>query len=174
MLKTARLELIVCERTHLAAFSHGKDTLADLLGVQIPVSWPTFPEAFALPPGSQDESDPVWPALLFINPSAKILVGNGGFKGGPDDAGAVEIGYEIASELWNQGFATEAARAMIAYAFTHPTVQAVIAHTLAETNASNAVLQKLGMTFDGDIPDPEVGAIWRWQVSRASFGPTSS
>jgi ribosomal-protein-alanine N-acetyltransferase len=41
-----------------------------------------------------------------------------------------------------------------------------VAHTLAETNASNAVLRKAGMSFVAEVDDPEVGKAWRWRISR--------
>jgi RimJ/RimL family protein N-acetyltransferase len=41
-----------------------------------------------------------------------------------------------------------------------------VAHTLAETNASNAVLRKVGMSFVAEVDDPEVGKVWRWQISK--------
>jgi [ribosomal protein S5]-alanine N-acetyltransferase len=41
-----------------------------------------------------------------------------------------------------------------------------VAHTLAETNASNAVLRKAGMSFVAEVDDPEVGKTWRWRISR--------
>src|SRR5918998_1815477 len=74
----------------------------------------------------------------------------------------------IAVEHRNRGFATEAARAMIGYAFAHADarVEAVVAHTLAETNASNAVLRKAGMSFVAELDDPEVGKAWRWGGNR--------
>ena len=97
------------------------------------------------------------------------LVGSGGFKGGPDPDGVVEIGYEIASEYWNRGFGTQAARGMVDMAFSHAEVQAVMAHTLAEKNASNRILEKLGMQFVTEIVDPNDGPIWRWQVSRLDY-----
>lgn len=91
--------------------------------------------------------------------------------GGPDDSGAVEIGYEIAPEHRNRGFANEAAQAMIGYAFDHEEVQTVVAHTLAETNASNGVLRKAGMTFVAETDHPEVGKTWRWRLSRDEYIP---
>jgi len=120
-----------------------------------------------VPDASAFESD--WPGLFFIHPAMKTLVGSGGFKGGPDDAGVVEIGYEIASEYWNRGFGTEAARGMADIAFSRAEVQVVMAHTLAETNASNRILQKLGMKFVAEIVDPDDGPIWRWHLSRAEY-----
>ncbi len=120
--------------------------------------------------GALEEENPVLEGVvkLFVHPRGRSLVGNGGFTGDPDDSGVVEIGYEIAPEHRNRGFATEAARAMIGYAFAHADarVAAVVAHTLAETNASNAVLRKAGMSFVAEVDDPEVGKVWRWRISR--------
>jgi [ribosomal protein S5]-alanine N-acetyltransferase len=78
----------------------------------------------------------------------------------------VEIGYEIAPEHRGRGFATEAARALIDYSFAHSEVSAVVAHTLAETNASNTVLRKVGMSFVDEIDNEEVGKVWRWRIIR--------
>jgi RimJ/RimL family protein N-acetyltransferase len=61
---------------------------------------------------------------------------------------------------------TEAARGMIAYAFSHPHVTRVDVHTLAERNPSTVVLEKIGMKFAGPVIDPEDGEIWRWSLSR--------
>jgi ribosomal-protein-alanine N-acetyltransferase len=175
MIKTSNLQLLICERFHLEAIARHKDELAVLLQVTIPESWPHFPEAFSLPyDAASDSSVPTtdWHGYFFIHPADRVLIGNGGFKGEPDDAGIVEIGYEIASEYWNRGFATQAVRGMIDYAFAHPQIQAVIAHTLAETNASNRVLQKTGMKFLAELADPEEGKIWQYGISRNEYHST--
>src|SRR4028119_1412411 len=131
--------------------------------------------AFAPPEGGgsgRSERPPTdWRDYFFVHPRGRALVGNGGFTGDPDDSGVVEIGYEIAPEHRNRGFATEAARAMIGYAFAHADarVEAVVAHTLAETNASNVVLRKAGMSFVAEVDDPEVGKAWRWRISREEY-----
>ena len=174
MIKTDNLQLIIIERIHLEALSHNKSELAAILEVTIPDSWPHFPEAFSFSDNESSESNPPptnWHGYFFIQPKAKVLVGNGGFKGQPDDTGTVEIGYEIASEYWNRGFATEAVHGMIRYAFAHEEVRSVMAHTLAEKNASNSVLQKVGMKFITEVDDPEEGKIWRWQISRDEYHP---
>jgi [ribosomal protein S5]-alanine N-acetyltransferase len=169
MLKTTNLQLLKIERIHIEAFLRSKSELAKLLQVSVPDSWPTFPEAFSLPTEETRESNPPandWQGFFFIDPKNKVLVGNGGFYGLPDDSGTVEIGYEIASEYWNRGFATEAVQALIDFAFAHEEVRAVMAHTLAEINASNRVLQKVGMQFIAEIDGIEQGKTWRWQIRR--------
>ena len=52
---------------------------------------------------------------------------------------------------------------LIALAGGSPMVRQVIAHTLPEPNASTRVLQKAGMTFAGEVIDPDDGRVWRWQ-----------
>jgi RimJ/RimL family protein N-acetyltransferase len=169
MLKTTNLQLLIIERIHVEAFLRNKSELAKILRVSIPNSWPTFPEAFSIPAEESHEANPPtneWNGFFFIHQKDNVLVGNGGFYGQPDDSGTVEIGYEIAPEYWNRGFATEAVQAMINFAFAHEEVKAIMAHTLAEKNASNKVLQKVGMEFVAEIDDFEQGKTWRWQISR--------
>src|ERR671920_440773 len=168
-IRTHSLRLIAVEPFHVEALSRDKRELAEVLGVAVPEGWPQFPEAFSSPDGGprRSERPPTdWRDYFFVHQRGGSLVGNGGFTGDPDDSGVVEIGYEIAPEHRNRGFATEAARAMIGYAFAHEEVRAVVAHTLAETNASNAVLRKAGMSFEAEVDDPEVGKVWRWRISK--------
>ncbi|MFN8524271.1 MAG: GNAT family N-acetyltransferase [Chloroflexota bacterium] len=172
MITTDNLRLLSYEWAHVEALLRGKDELSALLQVTIPAGWPQFPEAFSLPteePRPAYPSPREWPGFFFLHPRERALVGSGGFKGPPDADGAVEIGYEIAPEYWNRGIATEAARGMIDYAFSQAPVGLVMAHTLAEPNASNRVLQKVGMRFVAAVEDPDEGTIWRWQIGRAEY-----
>ncbi len=172
MIKTKNLQLVIIKRDHIKALLHSKNDLAKILHVSIPADWPTFPEAFSLPDNESQTSEQHqtgWGGYFFIHPEEGALVGNGGFKGEPDDSGSVEIGYEIAPQYWNRGFATEAAKGMIDYAFTHENVKEVLAHTLAEINASNNVLQKIGMKFVTELDDPDVGKIWQWKINRNEY-----
>lgn len=173
MIKTPNLNLIIADLSHREALARGKQALGDLLGVTIPESWPTFPEAFGLPMDEETvrQTNAGWMGYLFLHPQDGVLVGNGGFVGEPDEDGTVEIGYEIASEYWNRGFATEAVRGFLDHAFSQPNVQKVIAHTLGSKNASNSVLQKVGMTYITELEDDDVGKIWQWGISKDSYHP---
>jgi len=171
-METENLELITVEPVHVEALSRGQRELAASLGVSVPDGWPEFPEAFSLPadgPRRTGRPRTDWPGYFFAYPEEGALVGNGGFAGEPDASGVVEIGYEIAPRYRNRGFATEAARAMIDHAFAHGAVRAVVAHTVAETNASNSVLRKVGMAFVAEVDHPEVGKTWRWRISKDDY-----
>jgi RimJ/RimL family protein N-acetyltransferase len=160
------IELLEVKTSHKAAIQHGPSHLQSLLKVSIPDGWPQFPEAFQ-PSGEEIASAETWPSFFFISCSENALVGNGGFAGPPDANGEVEIGFEIAPNFQNRGFATAAVKAMLDLAFSRTQTLAVVAHTLAEENASNAVLRKAGMSFVAELPNPEVGAVWRWRRNRS-------
>ena len=57
------------------------------------------------------------------------------------------------------GLASEATRGMIKYAFAHPEVGRVDAHTLPEKNASTGVLEKVGMKFMGAFMTRRMGSL---------------
>jgi RimJ/RimL family protein N-acetyltransferase len=80
----------------------------------------------------------------------------------------VEIAYGVAPEHQGQGYATEAAEAMISYAFNSGQVRIVRAHTLVAENASTRVLAKCGFRPVGEVIDPEDGLVWRWEIRRPS------
>jgi RimJ/RimL family protein N-acetyltransferase len=60
-----------------------------------------------------------------------------------------EIGWLVERGLWNQGCATEGARAVLAYAFSERKAHRVLAYCHAQNAASERVMQKLGMTREG-------------------------
>src|ERR671915_211400 len=129
-IRTDSLRLIAVEPFHVEALSRDKRELAEVLGVAVPDGGPQSPRAFAPRedggPRRSERPPTDWRDYFFVHLRGRALVGNGGFTGDPDDSGVVEIGYEIAPEHRNRGFATEAARAMIGYAFAHEEVRAVV------------------------------------------------
>lgn len=174
MIKTKNLQLRAVNQIHIDLFWRDRGELATLLQVTLPKHWPHFPDAFSPTANEPADANPGlthWRGYFFICPASKILVGNGGFKGPPDRSGTVEIGYEIAADYWHRGFATEAAQGMIDYAFAQKEVRTVMAYTLAEKNASNRVLQKVGMRYSAEVDNPKLGKIYRWQITREEYMP---
>jgi ribosomal-protein-alanine N-acetyltransferase len=96
------------------------------------------------------------------------MLGWGGYKGAPSDDGEVEIGYAIAPTFRGRGLATLAAQTIIARAFEAPRVNAILAHTLPEKNASVRVLEKLRFVFAGGVEEEGHGRVWRWRLRRSS------
>jgi RimJ/RimL family protein N-acetyltransferase len=60
-----------------------------------------------------------------------------------------EIGYWIGASSWGHGFATEASRALVAYAFDELGLHRVQGRHFIRNPASGRVLQKLGMSLEG-------------------------
>lgn len=73
---------------------------------------------------------------------------------------AVEIGWRLAREHWGQGYATEAARASLAFAFDVLDLDEVVSFTVPENVRSRAVMERLGMVHDvtGDFDHPRLPA----------------
>ncbi|HWQ92317.1 MAG TPA: GNAT family N-acetyltransferase [Clostridia bacterium] len=90
-------------------------------------------------------------------------IGRCGFKGPADGNGMVEIAYSVDPEHESQGYATEAAEALVGYAFGQHQVRVVWAHTLPQSSASTRVLIKCGFRHVGEVVDPEDGLVWRWE-----------
>jgi len=86
--------------------------------------------------------------LVFMIERDGTLVGCTGYRAfGPDYA---EMGYWIGKPYWGQGYATEAARALIAHAFDAEGFTYLKAGHFTDNPASERVLQKLGFVMDGD------------------------
>ncbi len=64
-----------------------------------------------------------------------------------------EMGYWIGEQYWNRGFATEAARAMIEYAFSELWLHRVFSRHYGSNIASGRVMQKAGMKEEGVMRD---------------------
>jgi RimJ/RimL family protein N-acetyltransferase len=63
-------------------------------------------------------------------------------------APAVEVGWRLAARWWNHGYATEAARAAIAFGFGTLGLNEIVSFTIPANTTSRRVMEKLGMTHD--------------------------
>ncbi len=109
--------------------------------------------------------DPWQHGFFVVHRDSQCVIGSAGFKGPPDSTGMVEIAYGIAPGFQGQGYATEAATALLEYALGTGRVRLARAHTRPEANASTHVLRKCGFEFIGTVVDPEDGTVWRWERS---------
>ena len=66
-------------------------------------------------------------------------------EGGPE----IEVGYRFLKSYWGRGYATESARASIAYGFDELGLDRIVAVALAENIASRRVLEKCGLNEIG-------------------------
>lgn len=64
-----------------------------------------------------------------------------------------ELGYWIGEEFWGKGFATEAAKALLAFAFKEKNFNKVYARHFGSNPSSGRVMEKIGMTKEGFLRD---------------------
>ncbi len=58
----------------------------------------------------------------------------------------IEIGWRLAADTWGRGFATEGARAALAFAFETLRLEEIVSFTVPDNQRSRRVMEKLGMT----------------------------
>jgi len=73
------------------------------------------------------------------------VIGTCGIRMATGHAQQAELGYELHPDYWGQGYATEAARSLLAFGFQTLSLQRVWAQCVAENTASIRVLERLGM-----------------------------
>jgi RimJ/RimL family protein N-acetyltransferase len=72
----------------------------------------------------------------------------------------VEIGWRLAVDYWGQGYATEGARAALAFGFEELDLAEIVSYTVPGNLRSRRVMEKLGMKHDPgeDFDHPRVPA----------------
>lgn len=170
VLDTARLRLHSATAGELAAIGDSDAAFETLSGRRVEPG--LFPEAdrpafaFFGARAATGRLPARWGSYLILDRYSGDAIGTAGYKG-PPHGGAVEIGYSVAPARQGRGIAREAATALIAQAFEDVRVEQVLAHTLAMENASVRVLRSLGFRFVADVMDPDDGAMWKWELTRA-------
>jgi len=73
-----------------------------------------------------------------------------------DFAPGVEIAWRLLPEFWNKGYATEGAKACIAYAKSNLELDKLYAFTVVQNKASEQVMLKIGMKYQKNFNHPLV------------------
>ena len=63
-------------------------------------------------------------------------------------APAIAIGYRLAFNHWGKGYATEGAKAVLAYGFNSLKLKEIVAFTAKINIKSRRIMEKIGMTYD--------------------------
>ena len=155
VIESRRMTLVAATSDLMAADLAGRETFSDAIGANVPENWP--PELYestamrAALAQLQDPAEQGWSVwyLLSRKPKAPKVIGICGFKGMPDEAGSVEIGYSVLSQFRVQGYATEAVARLIVWAFSHQIVNQVTAETLPHLKQSIRVMEKNGFEYVG-------------------------
>ena len=171
LVKSRRLNLIAATTELINKNIAGSEQLAEALGVAAPESWP--PDLYG--PSTMryaleqlgDPTEQSWSFWYLTTPDEpRELVGICGFKGRPDAAGSVEIGYSVLKQFRRKGLASEAVASLVGWAFTHHNVNEVSAETFPYLSQSIRVLEKNGFVLTG--AGSEAGVV-RYAVKRSSL-----
>lgn len=71
-------------------------------------------------------------------------------------APCVEVGWRLASGFWGKGYATEAGRAALHFGFKELGLSEIVSFTAAVNQRSIRVMQRLGMTGEGNFEHPKL------------------
>jgi ribosomal-protein-alanine N-acetyltransferase len=170
MIYTTRTQLFPATLQMVNAFLHSKAELAQLLGVEIPDSWP-WSETEGIFPWLKDQlkADPSlvgWLLYFIVHSEDNRLIGDLGLAGKPDAAGYVQTGYHIIPEYRQQGFATEVTQALFDWAFAQAEVNGIKAETLKDGFVSMRVLRKHGFQQSGETEETLV-----WTLAKEQWIP---
>lgn len=172
-LDTPHLTLRECAPQQLVAMIDSIDRFEELVGLPIANGLRDFYTSGEVSQSWLDSlrsatgADPWRYGFFLVDRDRQCVVGTAGFKGPVDAEGVVEIAYGVAPDYQGRGYATEAASALVRFAFANDDVSVVRAHTLPEPNASTRVLTKNGFRHLGEVIDPEDGKVWRWELPRS-------
>jgi [ribosomal protein S5]-alanine N-acetyltransferase len=140
------------------------EALGRILGVEVDPSWP--PDLYDRPAVEWNlrllEADPesagwgTWYFGVRRRGMPVLLIGAGGYKGKPSEAGEVEIGYSVVPAHQRRGYGAAAAGRLVAHALDDAEVKCVLAETLPELIASIRVLERNGFVLKGKGSEPGV------------------
>jgi RimJ/RimL family protein N-acetyltransferase len=155
-LVTDRLELHPMTLAIVEAVMLGEREAAErLIGAPLPAAWPgraLVERAFcaSLDAIRADPARRLWGDRVMIARSGpRRVIGSVVFHGAPGEDGVVELAYGVEQESQQQGYATEAARASVAWALGQPGVGVVRATTPSWHTPSRRVLEKCGFALVG-------------------------
>jgi RimJ/RimL family protein N-acetyltransferase len=84
------------------------------------------------------------------------------------DAEAPEIGWWLARSCWGRGLATEAAITALRDAFERVRLDRVISVAMPDNKASTRIMEKLGLTFDGEFESQGTRLV-RYAMNREQY-----
>lgn len=147
-IQTERLLVITFKVDMMEALLEGPEVLETWIPYSVPPEYPMdvykqfFP--YKIERFRQYPEENKWEGLIIAD-DTKTLIGDIGFKGGPDESGEINLGYSILPAYQGKGYASEAARAMVEWGMKQTGVKKVIATCSIDNWASIRVLEKAGL-----------------------------
>ena len=153
---TPRLKLVPFKLEMIQAAIKGDDEFSKALGVNIPLNYfgedintvQLLPELVKILHQYPLQKEWGWGHLV-IHQNDNTLIGHITVKIIPDETGSptdsIEFGYVIIPSYRQQGYCTEASKAMINWLFSQTNIQTITAGCHPNNIASKRILEKIGM-----------------------------
>jgi [ribosomal protein S5]-alanine N-acetyltransferase len=106
--------------------------------------------------GEQKEQPRTKFQLAIILKEENQLIGNCGIRINDLEMREANIGYELNTQYWGQGYATEAAQAVVKLGFEELGMHRIWSWCVAQNLASVRVLEKIGMRREGHLREKEL------------------
>lgn len=103
--------------------------------------------------------------------SSHAFIGQCGLYPAEGKGPEIEIAYHYQKACWGKGYATEAATAVLDYAFLHTDLDHVIGFVMPPNIGSYRVLEKAGMRFVGDVDVYGMTGIKKYSIERSAWSP---
>ncbi len=167
-LETDRLILTTPRKKDaLEVFAHRTDKQATLFTGGIPsLSWPEFEQYYFR--RCDDEEEKKRHIYSVILKASGKYIGYCGFQYCKILKGT-EILFGYSSQYWGNGYAFEAAGALLSYGMETLGYDRVVAAVNPRNPASEKILMKLGMTFAGPVEWPDQGSVNRYEIGKERF-----
>ncbi len=133
----------------------------DLSVVRAGQGWPPADTVDALRLAAEHGGQPGWFVTLREDGT---VIGDCGWKGGPDATGVAEIGYGLAAPWRGHGYGTELVNGLVGWAATQPNCRRLVAQTLVGNTPSRRLLVRCGFAVEScDGP-------WIWYFRQLTGG----
>jgi RimJ/RimL family protein N-acetyltransferase len=106
--------------------------------------------------GQQKEQPRTKFQLAVVLKEENRLIGNCGIRVNDSELREANIGYELNTQYWGQGYATEAAQAILKFGFKELGMHRIWSWCVTENVASVRVLEKIGMRREGHLREKEL------------------
>ena len=172
VVRTERLHLTPLSADAIAALLEGDpERLRSLTEAEFPAPIAPPPYMAESLPVVQDRlrknpAEAPWWNWLVVRRDNHEAVGSVAFGGTPDTGGSVLIGYAMYPAREGSGYATEAVRALVDWAFAQPGVRIVRALAPVWNTPAVHVAEKVGMRPVGSYEDDEVGEVLIYETMR--------
>jgi ribosomal-protein-alanine N-acetyltransferase len=174
MLRSRRLDMLPLTADAIEALLQGNaERLRVLTGAE-------FPEPLSSPPYMAESLPEVltrlrkhpaeapWWNWLVVRRDTHEVVGSIALGGRPDASGAVLIGYAMYPGREGHGYATEAVRAIMDWAFQQEGVRIIRALAPVWNTPAVHVAEKVGMRPVASNEDDEVGEVLVYETNRST------